>query len=195
MGFKGAKFLLPAILLLLFLSLPAPAQAGQCPTPGDYLPCDGWVDMSELTSYINEWYACSACVPDIYQALVAYFTECLTEGDCGTGEVCQDGECITAPTGECLPEENCYYVSVAGDGEHNGSAGNEFTLEEAQGFADLNLDTGLTFLLAGGDYGEFYQENVPNNRMDWVTWKAASGQTPVFDRVYIYNENKKKYLY
>ena len=70
MGFKSGLILLPAILLLL---LPALIQAGECPVPGDYLPCDGQVDMAELFDYIDAWYACSACVPDIYQALVAYF--------------------------------------------------------------------------------------------------------------------------
>jgi hypothetical protein len=36
--------------------------------------CNGDVETGELEAYISEWYKCSSCIPDLYQAIEAYFT-------------------------------------------------------------------------------------------------------------------------
>jgi hypothetical protein len=44
-----------------------------CRTGADKPICDGEISMAELTAYIQEWYKCSACVPDLFQALEAFY--------------------------------------------------------------------------------------------------------------------------
>lgn len=44
-----------------------------CKTGADKETCDGLVSMQELTDYIDVWYRCSGCVPDILDALDACF--------------------------------------------------------------------------------------------------------------------------
>ena len=81
-----------------------------------------------------------------------------------------------------------YYVSPTGAGNYDGSsAANAFSLSQAQSFATTRTDEGLTFLLAGGDYGAVYF-NQTEIRTSWdrgVTYKAAPGETPVFTHLSI----------
>ncbi len=72
---------------MVFLSL---VSAAECNTGADQEPCDGIVNMTELMDHINGWYRCSACVPDLFQAIEAYY---MINPFCGndiieTGEVC-----------------------------------------------------------------------------------------------------------
>ena len=46
----------------------------RCRTGADKNPCNGKVELGELVAYIDEWYRCSACVTDLYQAIEAYFS-------------------------------------------------------------------------------------------------------------------------
>ncbi len=83
-----------------------------------------------------------------------------------------------------------YYVSLTGSGVHNGSQGNEFTLNEAIAFADQHLDEEITFLLSNGSYSLSYTNNwkynIPN-RTAWVTFKPKTGNSPVFTKISIDN--------
>ena len=36
--------------------------------------CNGRVELDELNAYIAEWYRCSSCITDLYQAIEAYFS-------------------------------------------------------------------------------------------------------------------------
>jgi len=48
------------------------AAALSCLTGAD-IDCDGEVNITELMNHINAWYLCSTCVPDIFQAMQAYY--------------------------------------------------------------------------------------------------------------------------
>jgi len=100
-----------------------------------------------------------------------------SEGDCG--------ECEIVEPLVCVEGENCFYVSVDGAGISNGSLGNEFNLSEAQNYANSNLGTGLIFLLAGGNYGTFYQEDALS-RTNWVIWRSDGNA--IFDYINIWND-------
>jgi len=51
----------------------AVVAAQPCNTGADQQPCDGIVNITELTDHINAWYQCSACVPDLFRAIEAYY--------------------------------------------------------------------------------------------------------------------------
>ena len=51
---------------------PAIASA-QCATPADQVPCDDIVGISELMAYIDIWYSCSSCAPNLLGAINAYY--------------------------------------------------------------------------------------------------------------------------
>ena len=82
-----------------------------CPIPGDYPICDNNVTMEELTAYIDEWYACSACVPDIFNALQAYFGIPFC-GDLKCNATVGE-DCSTCPgdCGSCVPQFPQDYVA------------------------------------------------------------------------------------
>ena len=175
--------------------------AQPCNTGAD-TNCDNMVSISELTDYIDAWYACSSCAPDVLSAITAYYeSTCVPEcagkqcGDdgcggecppgCGSGESCIGGLCEII---DCLPSNNCYLVSPAGAGTHNGSAGNEFTLAEAQSHAELNPDTSLLFLLEGGDYGQFYYSNPSGSRTENAVFRGLDSlDMPRITNLYIRN--------
>jgi len=96
--------------------------------------------------------------------------------ECTDKKTCVNGKCV-----------NVYYVSVTGGtSPHNGSVGYEYTLAEAQAYANSHLNDKITFLLESGNYEAFSLTNVPN-RTDWVTYKAATGYMPVFTTITIIN--------
>jgi hypothetical protein len=49
-------------------------EENNCRTGADKNPCNGDVEIGELEAYIDEWYRCSSCVTDLYQAIEAYFS-------------------------------------------------------------------------------------------------------------------------
>jgi len=60
-------------LLFACLALSLVAAAQPCLTGADQEPCDGSVTLAELMDYVGEWYACSSCVPDMFQAIQGYY--------------------------------------------------------------------------------------------------------------------------
>jgi len=122
-------------------------------------------------------------------------------GSCASGYICSVGVCVGE--GEpfvCQEGMNCFYVSVSGAGDHNGSVGNEFNLSEAQTYANNNLDTEITFILGSGNYASFEMGDHATatanvvNRSEWVTWRAETSAVVEFDNILIYN-NYLKDLY
>jgi len=106
----------------LFLSVVATAQPA-CNTGADQPPCDGVVSLTELQDYIQLWYACSSCYPDLYDAIGAWYAgqepvpEC-GDGSCDAGEDCSScpddcGAC-GEPVCDPIPGPNKYYVDVDG---------------------------------------------------------------------------------
>ena len=87
-----------AFFIISFMLFPAIVLAGQCPVPGDYQPCDNTVNISELMDYVNEWYKCSACVPDMFQAIEAYYNIPF----CGDAK-CNGAENCTTCLADCFP--------------------------------------------------------------------------------------------
>jgi len=83
-------FLCLSVFLILFLISAAPVEAQPCLTGAD-IDCDGEVNITELMNHINAWYLCSNCVPDLFNAMQAYYAipfcgdhSC----DAGVGEDC-----------------------------------------------------------------------------------------------------------
>ncbi|MBN2331448.1 MAG: right-handed parallel beta-helix repeat-containing protein [Candidatus Aenigmarchaeota archaeon] len=102
----GARSMILCILLISAL-IPAPAAAQGCLTGADEKGnCDGIVDISELRGHINEWYVCSACIPDLFNAIQAYYgiPLCDPEGI----EVCNgfDDNC-NGQTDEGFDDDDC----------------------------------------------------------------------------------------
>jgi hypothetical protein len=127
--------------LILFSSIVS-AQT-QCLTTADNNPCNGIIDLNELNNHINAWYACSACVPDIFQSLQGYFSipfcgdwdcnatvgedcnTCQQDCGCGTGESCVSGTCQPGGggvAGSFFDDfENLSYVQTSTDVAQSGS--------------------------------------------------------------------------
>jgi len=98
-------------------------------------------------------------------------------------------ECVDT---EEEPTENTFYVSVNGDGEHDGSLGDEFNLSEAIDHANENTDVEIIFLLDGGRYENGIDLYLNwNERANWVTFKADVGETPVLDKIAIFQEDQQ----
>jgi parallel beta-helix repeat protein len=105
--------------LLILFTIPFSEAQPQCLTSAD-TNCDQSVDLTELTARINAWYACSSCVPDIFNALQAYFSipfcgdwSC----DAAIGEDCSNCQ---HDCGACQPSSSCtddclYYSARACD--------------------------------------------------------------------------------
>ena len=62
--------LFPVLFVSMFLFVPL--VASQCITNAD-VDCDGTVNQTELIGYIQLWYACSSCHPDMFEAIEAWF--------------------------------------------------------------------------------------------------------------------------
>jgi hypothetical protein len=98
------------VFIIIFIVPSAVSAQTQCLTAAD-TDCDGNIDVSELNAHINAWYACSSCVPDIFNSLQGYFnipfcgdwscdtaagedcSGCALDCGCGTGETCVAGTC------------------------------------------------------------------------------------------------------
>jgi len=99
----------------------------------------------------------------------------------GSAEFCSETE-------TCLQSNNCFYVSVTGAGNNNGSLGNEMDLSDAQAYANLNTDVEIEFRLGGGRYvGGIDISNAWNERSEWAMFKAKAGENPVLDKIHISN--------
>jgi parallel beta-helix repeat protein len=90
---------------LLFASL----SSALCTVPADTEPCDNEVNITELNAHIGKWYKCSACVPDLFQAIQAYYNIPF----CGDAKCNGDENCSTceADCGPCPPP---FCVNVTG---------------------------------------------------------------------------------
>jgi len=207
-----ALFSILILAFLIFSATRATTAAQTCNTGADKPPCDGKVNITELTDYIDAWYSCSACVPDLFQAIEAYYgithvpdpcagiTECsdytdsenCTINPCGVGGGCEWnstlGVCAEAP----LPA-NTYYVSPAGNGSHTGlNPENAMNLSQAQTEANSKTDEQITFLLLNGDYGDFVWDGT--ERSNWVRYGADKDDNgkPVFSRIILYYSRTDK---
>ena len=108
------KVLLASVVTILLL-IPVLAASQTCLTSAD-IDCNNEVNITELLDYIDEWYACSECVPDLFNAIQAYYgIPFCGDNSCdgGVGEDClscpQDcGSCATATTSgaKCLIVES-----------------------------------------------------------------------------------------
>jgi len=77
------------------------------------------------------------------------------------------------------------YVSPLGSGLRDGSsASNAMSFDEAQVLSATEVSTPLQFWMLTGAYGAFV-ESPAVARTAWHTFKAAPGQTPVFDSIVI----------
>ena len=79
-----------SVLFFVFTFLLAPVAVEPCSLPADTEPCDGSVSITELTDYINQWYACSSCCPGLMDAIAAYYEPACTP-DCSGKECGPDG--------------------------------------------------------------------------------------------------------
>jgi hypothetical protein len=72
---------------------------------------DDKINLTELVNYINEWYRCSACVPDLFQAIEAYYgiVHCTNATGCSAaGNFCDVNMPYTCSSGSdgCLERAN-----------------------------------------------------------------------------------------
>ena len=109
-----------AICFVMSFLLLATSAFAQCTVPADQAPCDDAVSIAELTSYIDIWYSCSACAPDLLGAISAYYTalcaddpSCPSQGgfcDGNLAYVCAPGArgCLERVNGSlCAANESC----------------------------------------------------------------------------------------
>jgi len=97
-----------AFFLISFLIFSFIASAQPCNTDADK-DCNGIVNITELNAHINAWYMCSACVPDLFQAIEAYYGIIHCVPDC-TGKECGDDGC----GGSCGVCDESYYCNGTG---------------------------------------------------------------------------------
>jgi len=95
-----------------------------------------------------------------------------------------------------------YYISLTGSGTHDGSSsGNAFNLSEARDHSIKHPEEEITFLLASGNYGRYWESVTSNvggtgieltvvNRTAWHSWKANTGATVVFDSIRFYQPSQ-----
>lgn len=67
------KILITAFLLAAFLISISPVSAQNCLTNADKPICDGIVSATEINVHIQDWYACSSCITDLFEAIQAFF--------------------------------------------------------------------------------------------------------------------------
>jgi len=175
-----------ALITILLFSAIASAQS-TCPeqtTGADQSPCDGVVSLDELRDYIQLWYGCSSCYPDLYDAIGAWYCE----PGCEPGYVCENGACVPVCTPDCagkecgddgcggtcgscdsgyycddggcigIPEGDVYYLDASATGADDGSS-----WEDAWttiGKAVSGLGYGDTLLMRNGDYGTWEMESA-----------------------------------
>jgi len=95
-------FLCLSVFLILFLISAAPVEAQPCLTGAD-IDCDGEVNITELTNHISAWYRCSSCVPDLFNAMQAYYgIPFCGDHSCNGDEDCSSCE---QDCGTCVPEQ------------------------------------------------------------------------------------------
>jgi parallel beta-helix repeat protein len=139
------------------------AQQQQCLTNADNNPCDGIIDVSELNAHINAWYACSSCVPDLFNALQG-FLDIPFCGDwsCNAtiGEDCsscqQDcGNCsVPGPT---IPQDYVAYWKFDGDTTDETGNNDGTWIGGAETYSPGQVGQALNFSMPGDyvDLGHF----------------------------------------
>ncbi|MBN2517920.1 MAG: hypothetical protein JXB14_03675, partial [Candidatus Altiarchaeota archaeon] len=155
------------------------SSTGECiPGSGRFLSSHGDKTYAGLTGFMGSMWT-------EYRTLNGPITYC---GD----NSCNGDEAPESCSYDC--EETMFYVSPTGAGNHDGSIGNEFTLAEAQNYANAHLGEEITFLLAAGNYGTFTLTS-PLERTSWATWEALDANNkPVFDKVYVSAQGKNLYI-
>jgi hypothetical protein len=147
------KYLMIFFILAVFLVVipPTISAQGNCLTNADK-DCNGALNLTELTNHINAWYACSACIPDIFQSLQGYFgIPFCGDWNCNAtiGEDCNScqNDCGQCPAqNKPLPSGYIAYWKFDGDandqtGAYNGNivGSPQFMTNGVQGQAlDLN---------------------------------------------------------
>jgi hypothetical protein len=152
--FMGSKLPLYLSFALLVLLIPLTVSAQtQCLTNAD-TDCDGSIDVSELNVHINAWYACSSCVPDIFNALQGYFSipfcgdwscDAAIGEDCGSCQ--QDCGSCTSP-GPAFPQDYKAYWKFDGNADDETHMNNG-TLSGSPQFVSSPLGQALDFNGAG----------------------------------------------
>ena len=154
----------PSVLILmlfsfyLFIIIPT-AQSQQCLTAADQPPCDQSVSLTELTTHINSWYMCSACVPDIFQSLQAYFGKPFC-GDysCNAtvGEDCAScehdcGNCTGPEPNATIPQDYIAYWKFESSTDDEKGANNGTWMGDDEVYVDGQVGMALEFD-GDGDY-------------------------------------------
>ena len=171
-----------ASILLIFI----PIASAQCTVPADQEPCDGNVTIAELTAYIDIWYSCSACAPDLLGAINSYYnTVCSDDPACpSAGSFCEGKRPYTCSPGEfgCLERLNGSTCGM------NQSCAGGFCVNDNESFAFVvygDSRTGTTthrtivnitqqlspdFVLHTGDFVA-----TGSNAAEWNTFRQISG--------------------
>jgi len=93
------KALFVLVIILFLVPVIATAQPA-CNTGADQSPCDGVVNVTELLDYIDLWYACSSCYPDLYDAIQAWYSTQPETPSCGDG-LCNGNETCSSCEADC----------------------------------------------------------------------------------------------
>ncbi len=173
-----------AVLIFEFLFSITTVTALACNTGADQQPCDGIVNSTELFSYIDEWYKCSACVPDLFDAITAFFTgqaPCTNDPGCSAdGDFC-DGSmhynCTMNESDGCLDRidlEDCASSGkICVGGQCQRPPGDVYYVD-----ANIGIDSCNTYSIAGRDC----------SGSDGIAFKTVQGAANVLtagDTVYV----------
>ena len=183
--------------LIIFIPL---ASSQTCNTAAD-ADCNGLVNMTELTHYINLWYSCSSCAPDLIDVMTAYYNPaCVPDcagrqcgddgcggscGTCGSGYYCSGGSCIEGSCTEdcslrgpgfiCNSTSSCEWVPPIGIPKP------DFGIEETYRMYDEpeNRNPALAYInnSEGGYYTHYIDGSRPCN--DLSTGTAANPRCTV----------------
>ncbi len=138
--------LIPLLVLSSLMAAIAAGAAQACLTGAD-MDCDDEVNITELHGHINEWYKCSACVTDMFQALQAYYripfcgdhvcnstvgedcSRCGQDCGCFSGYLCLDGECVDSA--QDLPRDYVAYWRFEGNANDETGVNNGTLMDDA----------------------------------------------------------------
>jgi hypothetical protein len=179
-------FALFSILSICIITGLAAAQPCTNPNTGADNPtnngdCDGIVNASEIGDYIQRWYACSSCVPDIYNAMAEFFAVC-GDNTCNFNEDCsscqQDcGNCSSSTPAPTFPQDYISYWKFENNaddetGTSNGTEVGNITYVPGQvGQALESNEGGVDYINFGSNVG--YEGASGITISFWV--KHASG--------------------
>ena len=138
-------------LSFAFLFLSASVMAQGCNTPAD-IDCSGDVNLTEVIDYIDLWYSCSSCYPDLFQAIQAFYQIPV----CGDG-ICSSAEDVVSCEQDCKTSDMDSVLHLGSTGYAYLPDSNVSDLDYSKDFS-VEVITNIEPHSSGGRWASFVQK-------------------------------------